>query len=267
MIKTIGFIGGGNMAGAIIRGMVRAGFTDSENIFVYDLCKEKMETLEKECGISAASNACEIAKQCDCVVLAVKPIAFPALLADIKDSLKENNPLVISIAAGKTTEYISSLLGYDATIARVMPNINAKAGAAMCAYCSSKPLTDEYIKFIEGLFTSVGRIIPISEDIFPLFSVIAGCSPAYAYMFIDALARAAVKHGMNKKVALEISAQAVLGSAKLILESGEHPWELIDQVCSPGGTTIEGLAALQDCGLDSAVRKAVDAAVEKDSKI
>lgn len=86
-------------------------------------------------------------------------------------------------------------------------------------------------------------------------------------MFIDALARAAVKHGMNKKVALEISAQAVLGSAKLILESGEHPWELIDQVCSPGGTTIEGLAALQDCGIDSAVRKAVDAAIEKDSKI
>lgn len=267
MIKTIGFIGGGNMASAIIKGVVRANFMKPENIFVFDLCKEKNDTLKKECGISVAESTCEIAKKCDCVVLAVKPIAFPSLLADIKSELKENNPLIISIAAGKTTEYIGSFLDYDATIARVMPNINAKAGAAMCAYCSSKPLTEEYTEFIEGLFTSVGRIIPIGEEMFPLFSVIAGCSPAYAYMFIDALARAAVKHGMNKKTALEISAQAVLGSAKLILESGEHPWELIDQVCSPGGTTIEGLAALQDCGLDSAVRKAVDAAVEKDSKI
>lgn len=267
MVKTIGFIGAGNMASAIIKGMVRANFMDGENIFVFDLSEEKSEALKKECGVSVAKSACEIAHNCDCVLLAVKPIAFPSLLGEIKDDLKENNPLIISIAAGKTTEYIGSLLGYDATIARVMPNINAKAGAAMCAYCSSKPLTEDYVTFIEGLFTSVGRIIPIGEEMFPLFSVIAGCSPAYAYMFIDALARAAVKHGMNKKVALEIAAQAVLGSAKLILESGEHPWELIDQVCSPGGTTIEGLAALQDCGLDSAVRKAVDAAVDKDSKI
>lgn len=267
MIKTIGFIGAGNMAGAIIKGMVRADFINAENIFVFDLCEEKTAALKKECGISGAESARDIAASCDCVVLAVKPIAFPSLLADIKDTLKKSDPLIISIAAGKTTEYITSLLEYDASVVRVMPNINAKAGAAMCAYCSSKPLAGDVTSFIEGLFNSVGRIIPIGEDMFPLFSVIAGCSPAYAYMFIDALARAAVKHGMNKKVALEISAQAVLGSAKLILESGEHPWELIDQVCSPGGTTIEGLAALQDCGLDSAVRKAVDAAIDKDSKI
>lgn len=267
MINTIGFIGAGNMAGAIIRGMTKAEVIKSENIFVFDLNGDKCETLKGECSVNVANSAEEIAEKCDCVVLAVKPVSFPSLLENIKESLKRNNPLIISIAAGKTTEYIKTLLGYDAVIARVMPNINAKAGAAMSAYCSLSPLTEEHSAFIEGVFSSVGRIIPMNEEMFPLFSVIAGCSPAFAYMFTDALARAAVKHGMNKQTALEIAAQAVLGSAKLILESGEHPWELIDQVCSPGGTTIEGVAALQDSGLDSAVRKAVDASVEKDSKL
>lgn len=267
MINTIGFIGAGNMAGAIVRGMAKAKVMKSENIFVFDLNGEKCETLKRECAVSIAQSAEKIAEECDCVVLAVKPVAFPSLLGNIKESLKKNNPLVISIAAGKTTEYIKGLLGYDAVIARVMPNINAKAGAAMSAYCSLSPLASEHSAFIEDIFSSVGRIIPMNEEMFPLFSVIAGCSPAFAYMFTDAIARAAVKHGMNKQVALEIAAQAVLGSAKLILESGEHPWELIDQVCSPGGTTIEGVAALEECGLDSAVRKAVDAAVEKDSKL
>ena len=184
MIKTIGFIGGGNMASAIIKGVVRAGFMNPDNIFVFDLCKEKNFTLKEECGISVAESAREIAKKCDCVVLAVKPIAFPSLLTDIREDLKENDPLIISIAAGKTTEYIGSFLNYEANIVRVMPNINAKAGAAMCAYCSSKPLAQEHTDFIEGLFTSVGRIIPIGEEMFPLFSVIAGCSPAYALSLI-----------------------------------------------------------------------------------
>ena len=148
-----------------------------------------------------------------------------------------------------------------------MPNINATVLEAMSAYCCSESVTDDQKEFANKLCSSFGKVIPLSESYFPLFCSIAGCAPAYAYMFIDSLARSAVKNGMNKSVALEIAAQTVLGSAKKILESDEHPWELIDKVCSPGGTTIEGIVSLQKDGFESAVCNAVDAALQKDKKV
>lgn len=172
----------------------------------------------------------------------------------------------MSIAAGKTTEFIEKLLGFKAPVIRIMPNINATVLEAMSAYCCSESVTDDQKEFVNKLCSSFGKVMPLSESYFPLFCSIAGCAPAYAYMFIDSLARSAVKNGMNKSVALEIAAQTVLGSAKKILESDEHPWELIDKVCSPGGTTIEGIVSLQKDGFESAVCNAVDAALQKDKK-
>lgn len=148
-----------------------------------------------------------------------------------------------------------------------MPNINAKVGAAMSALCANQQVTQAQKELVARLFCAVGQVKELDESFFPLFGVIAGSAPAFAYLFIDSLARAAVKNGMQKQAALEIAAQTVLGSAKLILESGEHPWVLIDQVCSPGGTTIEGIAALQETGFETGIRKAVDAALEKDRKL
>lgn len=174
---------------------------------------------------------------------------------------------MISIAAGKTLGFIEEALGFSPALVRVMPNINAKVGAAMSAFCANQQVTQEQKKLVARLFCAIGQVKELDEAFFPLFGVIAGSAPAFAYLFIDSLARAAVKNGMQKQVALEIAAQTVLGSAKLILEGGEHPWALIDQVCSPGGTTIEGIAALQDAGFEAGVRKSVDAALEKDRKL
>ena len=264
---TIGFIGGGNMAGAIIKGLLAASLYRPEEVFVTDITPERSEDCAKRLGVAAADTAEALIERADTVVLAVKPVVFPSLLPEISACLQEKKPLVISIAAGKTLGFIEETLGFSPALVRVMPNINAKVGAAMSALCANQQVTQAQKELVARLFCAVGQVKELDESFFPLFGVIAGSAPAFAYLFIESLARAAVKNGMQKQAALEIAAQTVLGSAKLILESGEHPWVLIDQVCSPGGTTIEGIAALQETGFETGIRKAVDAALEKDRKL
>ena len=263
----LGFIGTGNMATAIIKGVLKSGMLKGEDIAVYDIAKEKAEALSKEYGLNVCSSENEVAKKCDKVVLSVKPNIFPSLLEKIGSELKENNPLIISIAAGKTIGFIASCLPYDAKIARVMPNINAKVGGAVSAYCGNDSVSEAELLFVKDFCESFGIAVNISENLFSTYSAIGGCGPAFAYMFIDSLARAAVKNGMPKVTALEVAAGAVLGSAKMILESTEHPWQLVDQVCSPGGTTIEGVASLQNDGFEAAVMDAVQAAIDKDKRL
>ena len=264
---TIGFIGGGNMAGAIIRGLLAASLYRSDEIFVTDITPERSRDCAGRLGVASADTAQELIERSDTVVLSVKPVVFSTLLPEIAAVVRARNPLMISIAAGKTLGFIEETLGFPPALVRVMPNINAKVGASMSAFCGNENVTQEQKVLVSRLFSAIGQVRELDERFFSLFGVIAGSAPAFAYLFIDSLARAAVKNGMNKQTALEIAAQTVLGSAKLILESGEHPWALIDQVCSPGGTTIEGIAALQETGFETAVCKAVDAAVEKDGKL
>ena len=263
----LGIIGTGNMASAIIKGALKSGMLKGNEIAVYDIDKQKTKKLADEYGINVFESENDIAGKCDKVVLSVKPNVFSSLLSKIDAELKENNPLLISIAAGKTTEFIRSCLSYDAKIVRVMPNINAKVGGAVSAYCGNGNATESDLAFTKNLCESFGISVNISENLFSVYSAIGGCSPAFAYMFIDALARAAVKNGMPKDVALEVASGAVLGSAKMILESDEHPWQLVDQVCSPGGTTIEGVVSLQKDSFEAAVMNAVQAAVDKDKKL
>ncbi len=262
-----GFIGSGNMASAIIKGAVLSGNFESNDIMSYDVDLEKPEKLSDSLGISAERDVNVMIEKSDAVILAVKPNVFSTLLPSVSEALSKRQPLIISIAAGKTIEFISSLLTFDAAIIRVMPNINATVGEAMSAYCFNSKVTDEQKSFAEKLCGSFGNVMCLPESSFPLFGVIAGCAPAYAYLFIDSLARAGVKNGMNKKDALKIAAQTVLGSAKMVLECNEHPWELIDRVCSPGGTTIEGVSSLLSDGFESAVMSSVDAALDKDKKL
>lgn len=263
----LGFIGTGNMATAIIKGLLSSGILTGEDIAVYDIAIDKANALAEEYGVKVFDSEKEIAKNCDKVVLSVKPNVFPSLLGKIDGDLKENNPLIISIAAGKTIDFISGCLSYDAKIVRVMPNINAKVGGAVSAYCGKSNVSEEELAFVKELCESFGIAVNISENLFSTYSAIGGCSPAFAYMFIDSLARAAVKNGMPKAQALEVAAGAVLGSAKMILESEEHPWALVDQVCSPGGTTIEGVASLQNSGFEATVMDAVQASIDKDKKL
>ena len=263
----IGFIGSGNMATAIIRGLVSGGEYNSREIAVFDICREKAEELSKELSLTLMESEKEIAEKCNEVVLAVKPDVFPSLLGKIGEELKANDPLIISIAAGKTTEFIASLLPYSPRLVRIMPNINAKVQAAISAYCGNERATDSDKAYVKDFCDAFGRGIEIAEKSFSIYSAIGGCSPAFAFMFIDALAMAAVKNGMTKAQALETAAQAVLGSAKLILESGEHPRKLGDAVCSPGGTTIEGVCALQENAFEGTVEKAVEASFNKDKRL
>lgn len=262
-----GFIGCGNMASAIIKGLIKSGSCKGEDIAVFDLAKEKTECFAKELSLNVYESEKEIAGKCDTVVLAVKPNVLPSLVEKIGAELKENDPLIISIAAGKTTESIASCLPYEPKLARVMPNINATVGEAVSAFCFTERVDADGKSTVEAFCNSFGRGIEIDEKLFAIYTAIGGCSPAYAFMFIDSMARAAVKNGMTKSQALETAAQAVLGSAKMILESGKHPWELVDAVCSPGGTTIEGVCALQESGFEAATEKAVEAAYLKDKAL
>lgn len=264
---SIGFIGCGNMGAAIIKGITEAGIVERSKVFAFDPYEPSIDKAVKDCGITKCRNAKEIVLNSDFVVLAVKPNMIADVLEEINFELEKKNPVVISIAAGKTLEFLRNNLTHDNKLVRIMPNINAKVAAACSAYCTNNLVTAEEKKEIENIFGAVGTIIELPENSFSLFGVLAGCSPAFVYMFIDALARAGVKNGMKKDTALQIAAQSVLGSAKMILESGTHPFELVDQVCSPGGTTIEGVTSLQADGFEAAVHKAVDKAIDKDSKL
>lgn len=263
-----GFIGAGNMAGAIIKGMtVGTGSFNGSDIYVYDLHRPAAEKLAQTCGINVCRSTDEVIEEADVLILAVKPNVMADALTPVRETILKKSPLVISIAAGKSLEFLENLLSPELSIIRVMPNINAKVGCATSAFCATASVTDENKETVKALFSTVGSITELPEKLFGIHGVIGGAAPAFAYLYIDALARAAVKAGMPKKQALELTAQTVLGSAKMVLESGDHPWELIDQVCSPGGTTIEGVCALEANGFEAALCKAFDAVYDKDKRL
>ncbi len=263
----LGFVGCGNMASAIINGAVSSGYVNGENICVFDLDTTKANVLQKDFGIVICSSVEELAEKSEYVVLSVKPQIFPIVLPQIKEFLSKNT-VVVSIAAGKTLEYIGSFLENGTAIVRVMPNINAKVLASMSAVCKNDYTADVSLDFVKGLCRSFGDVMELDQSEFPLFGVIAGCSPAYSFMFIDAMAKEAEKNGMDKSKALTICAQAVLGSAKMILaDENRDPDALVRSVCSPGGTTIEGVMKLREKDFDETVMSAVKASLDKDKKL
>ncbi len=261
---NIGFIGCGNMASAIINGIVN----NENEIFEingYDCYAPALNKVAELYDVIERNSEAEVVSYSDIVFLAVKPNVLEDVLKKIDSSLDDNTVLV-SICAGKSIDFIQSKLKNTAKIVRVMPNINAKVCEAISAYCSSG-VSESELEEVVKLLECTGKVISLPETSFALFGVLGGCSPAFYYMFIDELARAGVKYGMKKDDALMIAAQVAYGSAKMILESEEHPYKLIDNVCSPGGTTIEGVLSLQQDGFDKAIHNAVKAAYEKDSKL
>ena len=238
-----------------------------EFVGVYSNEEEPAKKLSEEFGLKVFSSSVNLTENCEKIVLSVKPNIISSVLNEVDLAAKEKKPLFISIAAGKTLDFLSSSVTYDAKFVRVMPNINAVVLSAVSAFCVNENVSDEEKAFVEKLLSAFGTAVEIKEELFSVFSAIAGCSPAFSYMYIDSLARGAVKNGMPKDLALKIAAQAVLGSAKMILESDEHPWTLVDKVCSPGGTTIEGVTSLQKDGFEKSVIGAVQAAFDKDKKL
>ena len=208
----IGFIGCGNMATAIINGITNNNVVSEKDINAYDIFDVATKKLKENKDINICENEKDVVKSSDIIFLAVKPNVQASVLKAIDGEIKDK--LIISIAAGKTIEFIESNLKCKAKIVRVMPNINAKVGEAISAYCFNDSVTGEDKTNVESLLNGIGQVLCLDECYFPLFGVIGGCGPAFAYMFIDAMARAGVKNGMKKSDALKISAQTVLGSAK-----------------------------------------------------
>lgn len=265
----VGFIGIGNMASAIIKGIIEKNYINSEDIYVSSRTKDKLTIFAEETKTTICSSNEELIANVDVVVLAVKPNILKEILPHLRSAIEKYHPLLVSIAAGTPLQKLTNLIGTNSAnpIIRVMPNLNSVIGEGMAAVCGNDFSSPDQIKYILGMFKSIGDAIELEEKDFSTFIAIAGSSPAYTFLFIDSLARGAVKHGMSKELATKIAAQAVLGSAKLVLESDQSPWNLIDQVSSPGGTTVAGIVALEDEKFISTVIKGVDATIAKDNEL
>lgn len=266
----IGFIGAGNMASAIIRGLVSGGTLAAEDIVVTDAHQAKASQLARETGIDVVESNEELVEQVGTgglVVLAVKPQVIPAVLPDLRDALAAHASVVVSIAAGTTLSMLAAMLDAGQPIVRVMPNVNAQVGAGMAAICGNEDATEDHVDDVVTVFEAVGKTLTLPEKDFATYSAIAGCSPAFTFAYIDALARAAVKNGLPKAQAVRIAAQAVLGSAQNVLThlgDGVTPKDLEDMVCSPAGTTIAGTTELDQAGFTAAVLRGVQASIDRD---
>ncbi len=264
--KIIGFIGGGNMASAIIGGIIGSGISDRDHIIAADKFPTVVDCLKSRFGIQAFTKNIEISSNADILFLAVKPNMFPTVIPEIKDTIKKD-VLIISIAAGQTIEKIEALFGKDIKLVRTMPNTPALVGESMSALCANANVSPEDLAIAEQIFNSFGKCEVVSESLMDAVVGVSGSSPAYVYMFIEAMADAAVADGMPRAQAYKFAAQSVLGAAKMVLETGNHPGELKDAVCSPGGTTIEAVAKLEENGFRDCVISAQRACVEKSKKM
>lgn len=259
----IGFIGTGNMGTAIIKGYLSARQNESKNIFAFDQDADKLKSLSNDLGIIACGGVDQLMEHTDVVVLAVKPNNFETMIPQISSFYKAGQVLV-TIAAGISMGYIEKMIGKDSVkIIRVMPNTPAMVNEGMSALCRNRFVADVEFEQVVELFRSVGKAEVIDEELIDTVIGVSGSSPAYTYMYIEALMDAAEANGMNRDQAKIFAGQAVLGAARMVLETGIDPVTLRENVCSPGGTTIEAVQVLQKNGFHGNITDAFHAAVEK----
>ena len=262
----IGFIGAGNMGGAILRGYVPYAEKAGDILSVYVPTAEKLDRICNETGAEKALNIGDLVRSNDVVIIGVKPNMFEEVLPQIANAY-EKNKVVVSMAAGVTIDFIENYLGKDAKIVRIMPNTPAQVGQAMIAVCRNGNVDDETFGDVKVIFDSIGKAEEVDEDLIHCVIGVSGSSPAYTFMYIDALMDAAVKNGMDREKARVFAAQSVLGAAKMVLKTDIDPEQLCINVCSPGGTTIEAVESLKEDGFKESVEKAFQAAVDKSKKM
>ena len=258
----LGFIGLGNMASAMMKGIIKAGTVSADEVIVSNRSQGKCEKAKEEFGIHIAKDNKEVAKDARIVFLSVKPQMYELVINEIKDVVTEDQ-LIITIAPGKSLAWLEEKFGKKMKIVRTMPNTPAMVGAGMTAVCYNEYVTEEEKEEAMKLFESFGEAEEISEHLMDAVVCVSGSSPAYIFMMIEAMADGAVSAGMPRTQAYKFASQAVLGSAKMVLETGKHPGELKDMVCSPAGTTIEAVRVLEEKGLRSAVMEAMKVCEEK----
>lgn len=258
----IGFIGAGNMGGAIIGGIVGSGLAAPQDITAADASRECLSAAAEKYGIvTAEDNAAAAAA--DILFLCVKPAVIYSVIDGIAGHIRPDT-IVVSIAAGQSIKKLMDAFGNDKIkLARVMPNTPALVGEGMAAVSPNRNMSDADTEKVLSIFNSLGKAEVVSEKLMDAVTAVSGSSPAYVFMFIEAMADAAVRGGMPRQQAYIFAAQSVLGSAKMVLETGMHPGELKDMVCSPSGTTIDAVAVLEQEGLRSAVMKAMKACIDR----
>ena len=259
----IGFIGLGNMAEAMIGGMLTKGMVELGDVIGSAKTKTTIEKIKTKFNITAVADNSAVAKEADVLFLAVKPVFLDEVIGEIRDSVRAET-LVVSIAAGRDLKYLKEAFGRpELKIIRCMPNTPALVLEGCTGVCAGDEVSEEDLNKVVELMSSFGRASVVPERLMDVVVGISGSSPAYVFMFIEAMADEAVAEGMPRKQAYEFAAQAVLGSAKLVLETGKHPGELKDMVCSPGGTTIQAVKVLEEKGMRASVMDAVEACIEK----
>ncbi|MDO4614159.1 MAG: pyrroline-5-carboxylate reductase [Lachnospiraceae bacterium] len=260
------FIGCGNMARAMLGGIIKNGVAPKEDITASAKTEATRRRAAEQYGIRTCADNREAVRGADVIILAVKPGILPEVAEEIKDAVSCDQ-LLLSVAAGKTIAELESFFGSDKKIVRAMPNVPAQVGAGMTGYCANANTAPADRELTASVLNSFGRASEVAESQMPAVTAVSGSAPAYIFMLIEAMADAAVLEGMKRADAYTFAAQTVLGSAKMVLETGEHPGVLKDMVCSPAGTTIEGLAVLEREGFRSAVIEALRSCTEKSKQI
>ena len=262
MSKVIGFIGCGNMGSAMLGGLISSGFQKAEDIIVSTHTEASAKKIEEKFNVKTKASNIEVAEEADVIILAVKPNMYKAIVDEIKPKIN-GEKLIITIAAGITIGDMEYWLGEGCKIVRAMPSTPALVGEAMSAVCPNSYVSEEELNYVFNIFNSFGKCTQLSEKDFHGFTALCGSSPAYIFMFIEAMADGAVKTGIPRAKAYEMAAQSLIGSAKMVLETGKHPGELKDMVCSPAGTTIDAVVELENLGFRGAVISAIDKCAEK----
>ena len=257
----LGFIGYGNMARAIVSGVVDSGIISKNDIIVADAADAAVKKATEQ-GLTVIADNRQLAQQSGVLFLAVKPQYYAEVIAQIRDCIKAET-VVVTIAPGWSLAKLAEAFGKDIKIVRTMPNTPAMVLEGMTAACPNDYVSDSELEYVISLLQAFSQCAVVKEQMIDAVIAVSGSSPAYVYMFIEALADGAVLYGMPRDLAYRFAAQAVLGSAKMVLETGLHPGVLKDMVCSPGGTTIEAVRVLEERGLRSNVIEAMCACVEK----
>lgn len=258
----LGFIGCGNMASAIMGGILKNGLMEASDIIGADVFAPSREKVKDTMGIQIAENNRQVVEQAEAFVLSVKPQFYAEVIAEIKDLVREDQ-LVITLAPGKTLAWLESQFEKPVKIIRTMPNTPAMILEGMTAACPNAYVSEEELEYACTILRSFGEVEVVPEKMIDAVVAVSGSSPAYVYMMIEAMADAAVAEGMPRSQAYKFAAKAVMGSAKMVLETGKHPGELKDMVCSPAGTTIEAVKVLEATGFRSSLMQAMEVCAEK----
>ena len=257
----LGFIGTGNMAGAIMGGVIKSNVFKPEEIIGADLFAPGREKVKALYGINVTDSNKEVIEKAEVVILSVKPQYYESVISEIKELVRPEQ-IIVTIAPGKTLGWLAEKFEKDVKIVRTMPNTPAMVGEGMTAACANEHVTKEELDYVCRILSAFGKVEVVGEHLMDVVVAVSGSSPAYVFMFIEAMADAAVSGGMPRPQAYKFAAQAVMGSAKMVLDTGKHPGELKDMVCSPAGTTIEAVRVLEQKGLRSSVIEAMMACVD-----